>query len=101
MRKRFSIYAFIMPVVVMISLIIFASALNHFDSGQKAQSMAQIEEAIRRGCVACYASEGFYPPDIEYLEEHYGFRLDDKYIVQYNAFADNLMPDITVLENTR
>lgn len=101
MKTRFSLRAFLMPAAVIAAFIIFASALNYFDSGQKARSMAQIEEAIRRGCVACYASEGVYPPSVEYLEEHYGLRLDDKYTVQYTVFADNLMPDITVLENTR
>jgi len=49
--------------------------------------------------VACYATEGFYPPDIAYLEEHYGIQIDkSRYVVKYTAIAENLMPDITVLE---
>ena len=55
---------------------------------------------LRRGCVACYAAEGIYPQDLEYLEEHYGVQVDgDRYVVHYEIFAQNLMPDITVLEN--
>ena len=61
----------------------------------------ELEEAVRRGCVACYAAEGRYPPDLEYLKEHYGIQVDEgRYTVRYDAFAENLMPDITVLENT-
>lgn len=41
---------------------------------------------------------GGYPPNLEYLEDHYGIRVDeDWYAVFYSAFADNLMPDITVV----
>ena len=37
---------------------------------------------------------------LEYLEEHYGIQVDrDRYTVVYDAFASNLMPDVTVMEN--
>ena len=49
--------------------------------------------------MACYASEGFYPPDVAYMQEHYGLRYNaDLYTVRYVRFASNLMPDITVLD---
>ena len=49
--------------------------------------------------MACYAAEGIYPPDISYLEEHYGIQIDkDRFAVYYDVFASNLMPDITVIE---
>ena len=58
------------------------------------------EEALRRGCVACYAAEGAYPPTLEYLQQHYGVQIDSRrYAVHYDIFAENLMPDITILEN--
>ena len=51
-------------------------------------------------CVACYAAEGIYPPDLDYLKDHYGVQVDEeRYTVFYSVFAENLMPDITVLEN--
>ena len=57
------------------------------------------EESILRGAVSCYAVEGFYPPDYDYLKEHYGIRVDeDKYDVFYSVFASNMMPDVTVVE---
>ena len=49
--------------------------------------------------MACYAAEGFYPPNLDYLEEHYGVQIDKRhFVVHYTAIAENLMPDITVLE---
>jgi hypothetical protein len=48
--------------------------------------------------VHCYAAEGIYPPDLEYLQENYGLQVDtDNFVVDYRPFASNLMPDITVL----
>ena len=59
----------------------------------------QLETALRRGVAACYATEGFYPPDLSYLREHYGLQIDEsRYRVFYEVFAPNIMPEITVLE---
>lgn len=90
----------LMPAAAVAVLVFFASALNSLDSGREAENLQQLEEALRRGCVACYASEGVYPPSLDYLEEHYGVQIDrGRYIVHYDIFAENLMPDIKVMEN--
>ena len=81
-------------------LLFFANALNRLDSGREAENLEQLEEALRRGCVVCYATEGVYPPDLNYLEERYGIQIDrERYFVHYDVFAENLMPDIKVMEN--
>ena len=82
-------------------LLFFSTALNSLDQGQGEEAQRQLEEALRRGCVACYAAEGIYPPNLDYLKERYGVQVDEsRYTVFYSVFADNLMPDITVLVNT-
>ena len=91
----------LMPAVVVAVVVFFASALNSLDSGRESESMRQLEEALRRGCVACFAAEGVYPPTLDYLEDNYGIQIDEnKYAVFYDIYAENLMPDITVLERT-
>lgn len=63
-----------------------------------AEQQSIVEDAIRRGVVQCYAIEGMYPPNMEYLEEEYGIQIDQgKYIVHYEVFASNIMPSVTVL----
>ena len=43
--------------------------------------------------------KAFIPPDLAYLEEHYGVQIDEeRFTVSYVVFGSNLMPDITVLE---
>ncbi len=88
-----------LPVAGALLLMGFASAVNGLDRDSREESKRQLEEALRRGCVACYAAEGIYPPDLDYLKEHYGIQVDEEtYVVYYDIFAENLMPDITVLE---
>lgn len=88
----------LLPVLCVVVLLFFSTALNSLNSGQTQEAQRQLEEALRRGCVACYAAEGIYPPNLDYLKEHYGVQVDEeRYAVFYSAFADNLMPDITVL----
>lgn len=80
-------------------LLWFFSAVFHLRDGQVREGRQQLEDALRRSCVACYAAEGIYPPSLSYLEQHYGVQIDkDRYTVFYEVFADNLMPEITVLE---
>ena len=90
----------LLPCIIAALLLCFASALESFESGREAEDLHQLEAVLRKGCAACYAAEGAYPPNLEYLKEHYGIQVDEtKYTVYYDIFAQNLMPDITVLEN--
>lgn len=89
----------LLPLIVVLVLLGFSTALTSLDAGRNEEDKRQLERAIRRGCLACYAAEGVYPPDLEHLRERYGIQIDDtRYEVMYSAFAENLLPDITVLE---
>ena len=103
MRKRKNpwlgmLRGLLLPAAAAVALVMFAAALDGLSAGRDAEDLRQLEEALRRGCAACYAAEGVYPPNLEYLEDHYGIRVDEeRYAVFYSAFADNLMPEITVV----
>lgn len=85
--------------VVTAAAIFFSSSLHHLESGGSEAGRQQLEESLRRTSVACYAAEGRYPPNVGYMEEHYGLLMDrTRYDVFYEIFAENLMPDITVME---
>lgn len=57
-----------------------------------------IRDAVRRAAMECYAVEGVFPPEVAYLEENYGLVINhDAYIVSYEIFASNVMPDVRVL----
>ena len=80
-------------------LLFFLTAVGRLEQGRKSEGMQQLEDALRRTAAACYASEGFYPPNVEYMQHHYGLQYDETaYRVHYEIFASNLMPEITVVE---
>lgn len=88
------------PLIGLAAVLCMLTALSDLESGRDREARRQLEESLRRSAVACYAAEGIYPPDLSYLEEHYGVQIDtDRFTVYYDAIGENLMPDITVLEN--
>lgn len=61
------------------------------------QGVAAVREAVVRATDECLAVEGGYGPSLSYLEENYGLRVNHvNYVVQYEAFADNVPPTIIV-----
>ena len=98
-RNRGKIILYIMLWTVILAG--FLAAVSGLESGQGEKGRQQLEAAVRKAAVACYAAEGAYPQNLEYMQENYGIQFDEnRYTVIYDVFASNLMPDITVLENT-
>lgn len=99
-KNRFSgLLALIVPVLLLAAVWMFARGAERLDEGRGDEARARLEDAIRRGCTACYAAEGSYPESLDYLEEHYGLQIDrEHYAVFYEPFGANLMPNFTVLE---
>lgn len=90
---------FLLPLAVAVILLGFLGSVSRLEDGQRAEGKEQLEDSLRRAAAACYAAEGIYPPDLEYMEEHYGIRIDEeRFAVKYDVIASNLMPDITVLD---
>lgn len=72
-------------------------AVNNAEIGAHEEKYNILKDALIRSVVQCYAIEGFYPPNIEYLENNYGLVVDhNKYVISYNIFASNIMPEFDV-----
>lgn len=94
----------IISVLILIMLIVyFYMAVDNAHKKSDEDGHRILSDAIIRSAVQCYAIEGFYPPDIEYLENNYGLLVDhDKYFVSYRVFASNIIPEVDVfIKNTR
>jgi hypothetical protein len=60
-------------------------------------SSQAIRSAIQRSALQCYAVEGVYPPDLDYLQDNYGLQVNrEDYYISYDAFASNLPPTVRV-----
>lgn len=87
------------PLVAAGILLCFLSGVADLAGGHAREERQQLEDVLHRAAVTCYSVEGFYPPDLEYIQEHYGVQINNRrFTVSYTPVAENLMPDITVLE---
>lgn len=87
-----------LPTVIIFILIalIMIFAVADVNSTSKSEGLAVTEKSIRRAVITCYAQEGHYPESIEYLQENYGLNISDDYIVSYDIFSPDIMPQIMV-----
>lgn len=90
----------IVSILIFVGLLIFLSVgIGNISSASEAESRQILQDAVLRATVQCYAIEGMYPPDVKYLEDNYGLSFDrDRFIVHYEVFAGNILPDITVID---
>jgi len=87
------------PILIAGILLFVLVAVSNLEQGRQAQDIRQLEQALQRTAVACYAVEGVYPPDVEYMKAHYGLTYDEsRYVVHYDLIASNFMPQINVME---
>ncbi len=91
----------ITPYIVLaflaLSAIILIVGVDRFATAQTDLDPAGEQQLIRKYAVQCYASEGAYPPNLDYLVGNYGLILDpDKYAYYYSAFSSNMMPEVIV-----
>ena len=84
--------------VIIISVVLIAGIFYISDMGSE-QGIKLTREAAIRTAVECYAIEGIYPPNVQYMEDNYNLSYDKtKYYIHYDAFASNIMPTIEVYE---
>jgi len=96
--NRSGLTGLLAAVILTAALLWFFTAVSGLKTGEGEKGRQQLEDALRQAAVACYAAEGIYPPTLDYLTDHYGVQVEDRYIVFYEFFANYLMPEITVLE---
>ena len=85
----------IMIVVVVLMFIFMLNPLNDISDPQKKASL--VEEIIDKAMIQCYALEGSYPGNLDYLET-YGIVLDDtSYYYFFEPIGSNVKPIVQVI----
>lgn len=96
---RLMLFSVILFILAAVWLII--SAKNADSAAEKSRSES-LYRTVSHSAALCYSIEGEYPPDLEYLEENYGVKINhDRYIVHYEYFGANIRPTITIAERNR
>ena len=98
--KRINLSLISLVVYLLIIAAVAAVVFLNFDEAKQADRQTDIvEQSVRNTVAQCYALEGKYPDDLEYLQQNYGLQLDtDRYIYHYEKFASNILPDVRVFE---
>ena len=88
-----------LPFIIIAAIIWFSlTSVGNLSAGSKKEERQHLEDALRRAALSCYASQGYYPPDVGYIEERYGIQIDrENFAVFYDVFAENIMPQIDVV----
>ena len=94
------VLSFLLPCLLFAAMLVwFVIAASNAASSTDKRDLSALKTNIENGITMCYAVEGVYPVNIEYLCEHYGIIYDkDRYFVDYERFASNIRPSVTVFE---
>jgi hypothetical protein len=89
---------FAISLIIISVITLFLGAISNVDDEKALKDKTQLENALKNAAVSCYAIEGAYPPSVEYLIANYSVQVDEeRFVVKYEFYGSNLMPDITVL----
>ena len=83
---------------VLVLAVLVLSLFRHPKTDLEDSGALAIREAVRRSALQCYAVEGVYPPNLQYLKDNYGLQVNtEDYYISYEAFASNLPPTVKVV----
>ena len=90
-----------LAIALLIALLLTGTWLlvSYMERANDGAQTDYVRRAVHNAALTCYAVEGAYPQDLAYLRKNYGLAYDEsRYMVTYDAFASNLMPEIYVTE---
>jgi hypothetical protein len=94
--KLFSGVRLFVFTLIFVGVVIFG--VSQAAEANRAEGIRLLEEAIMRAAVHSYAVNGFFPESLDYIVENFGIHIDPRFLVHYDVFASNIVPDIRVFE---
>jgi hypothetical protein len=86
-------------LIFVVLIIAFIFLVNTITTRGDGRELEIVRDAVKNAALTCYAVEGMYPDDLQYLRDHYNLSYnEDKYVVYYEPFASNVIPSIKVVE---
>ena len=84
-----------------LAAVLFITVSNS-DKGYEQERQRVAETALRSAVINCFAIEGMYPPDVQYMKDNYGLAIDEKiFIIHYEYEGDTLMPHFMIVPRFR
>lgn len=90
----------IVKIIIIVAVLVLAVLMiNRLDSRQHASETQIVKDAVKNAALTCYAVEGAFPENVDYLRENYNLAYDEsRYFVTYEPFAPNVLPGIYITE---
>lgn len=89
-------YLGIIFFLLVIALFLYGISTTRHESIERQEDA--LTKAMERNIIHCYALEGFYPPSLSYIEEHYGLTYDsEQFFIDYQPIGSNIHPDFTII----
>lgn len=90
---------YMMTLLSLIVIVGFIVGMQRMNAASKKQAYHALDQAVARAINECYANEGQYPENKDYLEKHYHLVYDhDMFTIEYVAYASNIRPTYTIIE---
>jgi hypothetical protein len=97
--KKFNFKTFFSVVFLLLAVGLLVFGTGKLTDSNDTHEEEIVTTALDRSITQCYALEGFYPPNLDYLSEHYGFTYNsDHFFIDYRYIASNLRPDVTIIK---
>lgn len=88
-------------LLMLLWVLLFTAMADNLRDRSAQQQEFSLELAIDHAITSCYALEGIYPPDLQYMKDHYGLVYDEElFYVDYRPIASNMRPEVYVLPLT-
>ena len=85
-------------LILAVMVAIFIIGIRSVDNSTYEKQRESLQTALHRSISQCYAVEGVYPPNLEYIKTHYGLTYnEDLFYVDYQPIGANLYPDTTIV----
>ncbi len=88
-------------LLMLLWMLLFTAMADNLRNRSAEQQEYSLQLAINHAITSCYALEGMYPPDLQYMKDHYGLVYDESvFYVDYQPIASNIRPVFYILSST-
>lgn len=98
-KKSRALWRRLLPIAFTIAVLCaFSFSVSSLSNTAGAEQKRNLEAALRRGIMQCYALEGFYPPSLQYLLDNYPIYYDkEAFYIDYLTIGQNIYPTVSVI----
>lgn len=96
-KRKKRVYRVILTLLLAVVILCTLKILPRLKRDMTTESVTALKSAIEQSARQCYVVEGAYPPDLKYLEDNYGVKVNtNDFYITYDAFASNMAPNVIV-----